>query len=57
MKTTLVRASVLALAFAGFAASTVVSHSQKTTVHAPVISSTTPVPMCLPGDPTYCGLH
>ena len=57
MKTALVRASVLVLAFTGFAASSVVSHSQKASAKTPVVGSTAPVPMCLPGDPSCCGLH
>ena len=51
MKTTLVRFSVLALALTGFAASTVVSHSQirPTHVNTPRASFIGgPAPMCMP---------
>lgn len=58
MKSTIVRASVLAIAFVGFAASSVVSYSQKSPNH--MVSTKTnvmPIPMCLPNDPSCCGMH
>ena len=58
MKTILVRASILALAVTGFAASTVVSHSQKTQDQASLTShKLVPTPLCWPTDPSCCGLH
>lgn len=51
MKITFVRALVVALALAGFSASTV---SAKTTVKASVNSL--PAPTCAPGDPNGCGI-
>lgn len=57
MKSLIVRLSVLALATTGFAASTVSSkavdpkHEVK-----PVVIAGTPVGMCMPRDPTHCGL-
>jgi len=59
MKNSLVRASVVALAIVGFTASSIAS-SHKTVKNA-VASSNSPVtvasvPLCLPSDPTHCGL-
>ncbi|SEG61715.1 hypothetical protein SAMN05421819_3831 [Bryocella elongata] len=51
MKITLVRALVVALALAGFSATTV---SAKTTVKP--ATSAVPVPLCPPGDPNGCGI-
>ncbi len=58
MKTTIVRASVLALAFVGFTASSVVSYSQKTVHQASAQQIITPAPLCSPwNDPSCCGMH
>lgn len=57
MKNTLVRISVLALAFTGFAASSIVSHSQSSAAHKLTASTTDCVPACLPSDPNHCGLR
>jgi ABC-type nitrate/sulfonate/bicarbonate transport system substrate-binding protein len=51
MKITLVRALVVALALAGFSATTV---SAKTSVKAGV--NVIPTPLCAPGDPNGCGI-
>lgn len=57
MKNVIVRASVLALAFVGFAASSVISHSQaKLAGTAIADTSVDCVPACLPSDPTHCGI-
>ncbi len=53
MKTTLIRAFVVALALSGVAST---AHS-KTTGHAVVANgSAYPVPMCRPSDPNGCGI-
>ena len=58
MKTTIVRLSVLSLAFAGFAASSVVSFSQQPAKGDMVKISCVGSPaLCLPHDPTACGMH
>lgn len=58
MKITLVRLSVLALAFVGFAASSVISQSQDSTKHVATAQvSMMPVPLCAPSDPTHCGME
>jgi len=51
MKITFVRALVVALALAGFSATTV---SAKTTVKAAV--NAVPTPLCPPSDPNGCGI-
>ncbi len=51
MKNTLVRALVVALAVAGFSASTV---SAKSTVKPSV--NAVPAPVCAPGSPDGCGI-
>ena len=58
MKTTIVRLSVLALAFTGFAASSVVSHARKSApVVTPVVVATIySAPLCAPHDPSRCGM-
>ncbi len=57
MKSLSIRLSVLALSLTGFAASTIVSraasHKNAPTV---VAMGTTPVCMCMPRDPSHCGL-
>ena len=54
MNTFFVRLSVLALAFTGFAASSVISHSQKDTVVAPVrVATISSAPLCAPSE-SYC---
>ena len=57
MKSFAVRLSVLALALTGFASSTVTSrataHQSTPTV---VAMGTTPMAMCMPRDPSHCGL-
>ena len=57
MKTTLVRLSVLAIAFAGFAASSVVSHSQSSNHTVASASFPSSMPLCAPSDPSHCGMH
>ncbi len=59
MKTTFVRLFVLALASTGFAASTVVSHSQAShaTVSARGQITPQPFPMCPINSGQYCGMH
>jgi hypothetical protein len=58
MKTTIVRASVLALAFVGFTASSVMSYSQKTAHQVGARKGIVPAPLCSPwNDPTCCGMH
>ena len=57
MKTTTVRLSVLALAFVGFAASSVVSHSQKIATTGQVRVACVGTPLCAPSDPSHCGMH
>ena len=57
MKNTLVRLSVLSLALIGFGASSIVSHSQNTATVAKANVRPMQMPMCLPGDPSCCGLH
>jgi hypothetical protein len=56
MKSNLVRAFVITLALTGFGATTVSAH---TAAKAKVSAATndTPPPVCLPSDPTACGLH
>ena len=55
MKIFFVRLSVLALAAVGFTASTVISHSQKNPVVAPVRIALMPQALCLPGH-GVCGM-
>ncbi len=56
MKSTLVRLSVLALAFAGFSASTLSSFaSRKPVVQHVVVAGTTSAPVCWPGH-GVCGM-
>lgn len=64
MKNTFVRAAVMTLAFAGFAASSFATRTHaKTLTNAKIstassfLGSNLPVPMCAPSDPTHCGLH
>ena len=54
MKTNLIRAFVVALAFAGFSASSV-SAKTATTVSTKTVN-VTPTPLCAPSDPTHCGM-
>jgi len=60
MKNSLVRVFVVALAIVGFSASSIAS-SHKTAKNAETASSSrvivASVPVCLPNDPTYCGLQ
>ena len=56
MESTLVRAFVLMLSLAGFGASTI---SARNTSKAPVARPAENVaggPVCMPSDPTHCGL-
>jgi hypothetical protein len=53
MKTNLIRAFVVALAFAGFTAGSV---SAKTTVKANT-TNIVPTPLCTPGSGDYCGMQ
>lgn len=60
MKITLVRLSVLALAFTGFAAASVSSKasykvSVQLTHQVGIVGQ--PQALCSPNDPSYCGLH
>ncbi len=58
MKTTLIRAAVLSIVFAGFSASTVASiarHDAATKVFAKGGPGTLPMPACGPNDKTHCG--
>ncbi len=59
MKNSLVRIVVVALAIVGFSASSIAS-SHKTTKNAMATSNSpvvvASVPVCLPSDPTHCGL-
>ena len=58
MKTTFVRLSVLALTFAGFAASSVVSYSQRLSSHGSKANThiviDMPAPCCPWNNPTGC---
>ena len=58
MKSLSVRLSVLALALTGFAASTVVSRAAAAHKATPAVVAmgTTPMAMCMPRDPSHCGL-
>ena len=58
MKSTLVRLSVIALSLTGFAASTVASSAapKKHEIKPIVIGGNCP-PMCLPRDPSHCGMQ
>ncbi|MES2392566.1 MAG: hypothetical protein V4555_13055 [Acidobacteriota bacterium] len=53
MKTNIIRACVVALAFAGFSASTV---SANTTSVKSVVN-VVPTPLCAPGGNDYCGMQ
>ena len=59
MKNSLIRASVVALAIVGFSASSIAS-SHKTLQTAQASSNSkvivASVPVCLPSDPTHCGM-
>ncbi len=58
MKTTLVRAAVLSIVFAGFSASTIASIAHKDAATKIAVKggpSTMPTPACGPHDPTHCG--
>jgi hypothetical protein len=54
MKTNLIRAFVLTLAFAGFSASTV---SANTTATVKPAVNVVPTPLCPPGTGDYCGMQ
>jgi hypothetical protein len=62
MKTTFVRTVVMALAFAGFVAPSLVTNAPAKTVSpAKVLASASsftgyPVPLCVPSDPSHCGM-
>jgi hypothetical protein len=60
MKNSLVRIVVVALAIVGFSASSIAS-SHKTVKTAEASSNSrvivASVPLCLPSDPTHCGLE
>jgi len=57
MKTMIVRAAVMTLAFAGLMAPTMTA---KTAAPAKTVTSSftgQPVPLCLPGSGNYCGMQ
>ncbi len=56
MKNNIVRLFVMTLAIAGFSATTVSAHQTSKTAK---ISATThqSTPLCVPSDPSLCGLH
>ncbi len=56
MKNNIVRAFIVVLALAGFSATTVSAH---TASKAKQLSTTTQdsAPMCVPSDPSHCGIH
>jgi len=58
MKSFFVRLSVLALALSGFAASTVASKAapSKNEIKPVLIGGVGSTPMCMPRDPSHCGL-
>jgi hypothetical protein len=57
MKNTLVRAFVLSLAVAGFGAASVSSKAlTSANVRMDTPRSSPPAPLCLPSDPTHCGM-
>ena len=58
MKSFSIRLSVLALALAGFAASTVASRAASHRAATPTVVAmgTTPAAMCMPRDPSHCGM-
>lgn len=52
MKTNLIRAFIITLAFVGFSASSI---SAKTTAKAN--TNIVPTPLCMPGSGDYCGMQ
>ena len=54
MKTNLIRAFVVTLAFAGFSASSVSANATATVKPAATV---VPVPLCPPGTGDYCGMQ
>ena len=56
MKTTLIRAFVLTLAVTGFGASAIAAGNHAKVSAAKSQERGGPVAMCLPHDPTHCGM-
>lgn len=58
MQNNIVRAFVLTLAFVGFSATVASARSTANTAQVTVQAKGGPIaPLCVPGDPTYCGMH
>jgi hypothetical protein len=57
MKTTLVRLSIVALALAGFGASSVLSSAASTKPTVVAFTAGGSTASCLPNDPDACGIH
>jgi hypothetical protein len=55
MKSNIVRLFVVTLALAGFGATAMSAHTAKAK-HLTTKSNSQPMPMCLPSNPTYCGM-